>query len=77
MEKMRWKLEWKCESENPCLITYGCGVHSVNLVRKDTPSTIIKHIVEVYKYFQNPHASSVWLKEYSEYVLPQLLGSIR
>lgn len=78
MEKMRRELELKYESENSCLITYGCGAHWANLLGEDiTPSTIIKHVVEVHKYFRNHHVPAACLKECSEYVSPQLPGSTR
>lgn len=78
MEKMRQDLELKYESENSCLISYGCSAHWLNLLGQDiTPDTIIKHVVEVHKYFRNHHAPSAWLKECKECVSPQLPGSTR
>ena len=50
----------------------------LNLLGEDiTPSTVIKYVVEVHKYFWNHHAPLACLKEYSEYVLPPLLGSTK
>lgn len=73
MEKMRHQLEEKYESEGSTLITYGCAAHWLNLLGQDiTPSSIIKHVVEIHKYFRNHHAPGVWLKECSEHVSPQL-----
>ena len=66
---MRWELELKYKSENSYLISYGW----LNLFGEDiVPFTIIKHVVEVHKYFH--HAASAWSKEYSELVSAQLPG---
>lgn len=50
----------------PNLITYGCSAHYLNLVEKEvTPRTLMKHIIEVQKYFRNhhqPHVRKVWLE---------------
>ena len=43
-KKMRQELELKYESENSCLIPYGCDAHWLNFLGEDiSPSTIIKH----------------------------------
>ena len=63
-KKMRQDLGLKYEGENSCLISYGCAAHWLNLLGQDiTPKTIIKHVVEVHKYFRNHHAPSAWLKK--------------
>ncbi|GFS82707.1 DUF659 domain-containing protein [Nephila pilipes] len=73
MEKMRRELEQKYE--NSTLITYGCGAHCLNLLGQDiTPSSLMKHLVDIHKYFRNHHAPGAWLKECSECVSPQLPG---
>lgn len=68
MEKMRQALEDKDK-----VITYGCSAHWLNLLGEDiTPSTIIKHVIEVQKYFRNHHAPAAWLKECNDHAKPQL-----
>ncbi|GFQ82025.1 hypothetical protein TNCT_188691 [Trichonephila clavata] len=55
MEKMRHELEQKFK--NSSLITYGCKPHWLSLLRQDiTPSSIMKHVVDIHKYFLNHHA---------------------
>ena len=77
MEKMKRELELKYESENSYLIPYGSAAQWLNLLGEDIKSfTIIKHIVEVHKYFWNYHASGC-LKECSEFVSAQSPGSTR
>ena len=72
---MRQELELMYKTENSCLI-YGCAAYWLNLLGEDiTPSTIIKHVVEVHKYFQKHNAASAWLKECSESVSAQLYES--
>ena len=74
MEKMRKALE----EENPDLITYGCLAHWLNLLGQDiTPPTVIKHIVEVNKYFRNHHIPGALLQEHQGSVKPQLPGETR
>lgn len=42
------------------IITYGCSAHYLNLLEKVvTPQTIMKHVVEVQKYFRNHHQPHV------------------
>ena len=67
---MRRDLELKYESENSCLISYGCAAHWLNLLGQDIThlTLIIKHKVEVHKYFRNHYAPSAWLKECKECV---------
>lgn len=73
MEKMRKILE----SENADLLTYGCSAHYVNLIENEvTPQTVLKHIVEVQKFFRNHHQPHGWLKE-TDGAVPQLPNSTR
>ena len=59
-------------------VLYGCVAYWLNLLEEDIiPSTIIKHVVEVHKYFQNHHAASAWLKKCSESISAQLPRSTR
>ena len=52
MEKIRLELELKYKSENLCLISYGSAAHWLKILGEDiTPSTKIKYVVEVHKYF--------------------------
>ena len=42
------------------LVTYGCSAHFLNLLEKDvSPNTILKHLIEVHKYFRNHHLPHV------------------
>ena len=69
MEKMRRLLK----EEDEDLIVYGCSSHMLNLLGQSvTQSAIIKHIVDIQKYFRNHHVPSALLKEMSNTVKPQL-----
>ena len=60
---------------NNQLHVYGCLAHWLNLLGQDiTPSAVMKHIIEVQKYFCNHHLPSAWLKECNGSVKPQLPG---
>jgi len=42
------------------ILTYGCNAHYLNLVEKETSNhTILKHVMEVQKYFRNVHQPHV------------------
>lgn len=74
MEKMREDLK----EQDPDLIAYGCGSHVANLLGQDiTPPNIMKHVVEVQKYFRNHHLPAAWLKETPGAHKPQLPGETR
>jgi len=74
MEKMRKALE----EEDNTLVTYGCLAHALNLLGQDlTPSAIIKHVIEVNKFFRNHHIPSAWLKEQFGSTRPQLPNETR
>ena len=74
MEKMRTELQ----KDDPALNVYGCSAHWLNLLGVDiTPTAIMKHVVEVQKYFRNHHKPAAWLKECSKSVKPQLPGDTR
>lgn len=74
MEKMRKNLQEKDEG----LVVYGCLAHWLNLLGQDiTPSSLMKHITEVQKYFRNHHRPAAWLKECEGSVKPQLPGDTR
>lgn len=71
MQKMKSLL---LEDDNQLLV-YGCSSHWLNLLGQElTPAPIMKHIVEVQKYFRNHHQPCGWLKEVSDTVIPQLPG---
>lgn len=62
---------------SPKLLTYGCSAHYMNLAEKELGSNvIIKHIVEVQKYFRNVHQARGWLEEKGG-VVPQLPNETR
>ena len=57
MEKMRRLLK----EEDEDLIVYGCSSHMLNLLGQSvTQSAIIKHIVDIQKYFRNHHVPSLF-----------------
>ena len=61
------------QKDNPQLIVYGCSAHWRNLLGQDvTPSTLMKHIVEIQKYFRNHHGPAAWLAEIPGSIRPQL-----
>ena len=69
MDKMRRELEE--EDEN--LISYGCLSHVLNLLGQDlTPAFIMKHIVEINKFFRKHHVPSAWLMGQLGSTHPQL-----
>lgn len=73
MVKMRQLLT----DDLPDLLTYGCSAHYLNLLEVEvTPQTIIKHIVEVHKFFRNHHQPHGWLREKGGR-MPQLPNSTR
>ena len=74
MEKMRQKLQ----EDDEDLIVYGRSSHILNLLGQSlTPSSVIKHIVDVQKYFRNHHAPAAYLKQFPNTVKPQLPGDTR
>lgn len=77
-EKKMQKMKTLLQQDDDQLIVYGCSSHWLNLLGQElTPSTIMKHVVEVQKYFRNHHQPSGWLKEVSEAVKPQIPGDTR
>lgn len=56
MEQMRKAIE---ETD---IVTFGCLAHWLNLLGVDiTAQQVIKHVVEINKYFRNHHMPGVWL----------------
>lgn len=59
------KMKELLENKYPRLITYGCSSHHMNLLEKVvTPNSVLKHIVEVNKFFRNhhqPHVSKLFI----------------
>lgn len=56
----------------PDFIAYGCSSHILNLCANEiTPNKLIKHVVEVQKYFRNKHNAHGRLKEKNG-LMPQL-----
>jgi len=77
-EKKMEKMKRMLQEDDDQLIVYGCSSHWLNLLGQElTPSLIMKHVVEVTKYFRNHHQPAAWLKELSETVKPQLPGDTR
>ena len=78
MKKKMEKMKRMLQEDDDQLIVYGCSSHWLNLLGQElTPSLIMKHVVEVTKYFRNHHQPAAWLKELSETVKPQLPGDTR
>ena len=60
MAKMREAL--KEEDEN--IVAYGCLAHWLNLLGQDiTSQNVMKHVVEINKYFRNHHIPSALLND--------------
>jgi hypothetical protein len=77
-EKKMQKMKTLLQADDDQLIVYGCSSHWLNLLGQElTQSQIMKHIVEVQKYFRNHHQPCGWLKEASDMVTPQLPGDTR
>lgn len=56
----------------PNLLVYGCSAHILNLcVKEIIPSSVIKHVIEVQKYFRNKHNAHGWVKEKNG-LMPQI-----
>jgi len=67
---MKQLLQEKCLD----LVVYGCSAQYVNLIEKEvTPKTIMKHIVEIQKYFRNVQK---WLRE-KKGLMPQIPNETR
>lgn len=74
MERMRHALK----SEDNDLIVYGCSAHWLNLLGEDlTPSAVMKHVVEIQKFFRNHHKPNAWLADCSDSIKPQIPGETR
>ncbi|XP_054710424.1 uncharacterized protein LOC129220108 [Uloborus diversus] len=59
------------------LLIYGCSAHMLNLCVKDIiPNSLIKHVLEVQKYFRNKHNAHGWLKEKNG-LMPQIPNDTR
>ena len=61
MERMRQSLKQDDEE----LVVYGCSAHWLKF------QTVMKHVVEVQKYFQNHHKPGAWLSECDSSYKPQ------
>ena len=74
MDKLRQMLV----EDRSDLIVYGCSAHWMNLLAQDIcPTTIIKHVIDIQKYFRNHHQPAAWLKEFPDTVKPQLPNETR
>lgn len=73
----RMKELMKDDDDLKDIITYGCSAHYLNLLEKVvSPPTVMKHVVEVQKYFRNHHQPHAWLKEKGG-VMPQIPNDTR
>ena len=67
----------KNEDELQEILTYGCSAHYLNLLEKVvSPQAVMKHVVEVQKYFRSHHQPHGWLKEKGG-VMPQIPNDTR
>ena len=74
MERVRKALE----EEDLDLVTYDCLAHWLNLLGQDiTPTDVMKHVVDINKYFRNHHIHGALLGAYEGSVKPQLPGNTR
>lgn len=74
MVKMRSELN----KTFPELVTYGCSAHYLNLVEKEVaPKSIIKHVIEIQKFFKYHHMPHGWLKAKKHSKMPQLPNDTR
>lgn len=72
------KLRHELEKEDDSLITYGCLSHVFNLLGQDlTPAPVMKHVIEINKYFRNHHMPSAWLKSQEGATRPILHNDTR
>ena len=54
------KMKKLLSEKYPKIISYGCSVHYLNLLESEvTPGLVIKHIIEVQKFFRNKHQAHV------------------
>ena len=66
------KLRSLVERKYPMMVVYGCSAHYANLLEQDVVNTrVMKHIVEIQKYFRNVHRAHGLLKERSG-CMPQI-----
>lgn len=50
--------------KHPHILTLGCSAHYLNLLAKEiTPKTIMKHVIQIQKYFRNHNRPHGWLME--------------
>ena len=74
MENMRKALK----EEDDSLVVYGCSAHWLNLLGQDvTPRSVMKHVVEIQKYFRNHHKPNAWLSECDNSRKPIIPGDTR
>ncbi len=72
-EKKMQKMRAELQKEDSSLISYGCASHWLNLLGVDiTPDSVIKHIVDIQKYFRNHHLPNAWLCDIPGSIKPQL-----
>ncbi|KAJ8892614.1 hypothetical protein PR048_005195 [Dryococelus australis] len=58
------------------LLLYGCMSHNLNLLGENV-TQVVKHVIEIQKYFQNHHRPAAWLKEAENSCKSQLPGETR
>ena len=74
MAKMREALK----EEDEDIVAYGCLAHWLNLLGQDiTSQNVMKHVVEINKYFRNHHIPSALLNDCEGSTRPQLPGDTR
>ena len=72
-KKMEQYVQKSPKDNHPNLSVFSCSSCWPNLLGQEiTPAKVISQIVEVYKYFRNPHLPGALLSETTRYVKPQL-----
>ncbi|KAK2146527.1 hypothetical protein LSH36_602g01037 [Paralvinella palmiformis] len=74
MDKMRDALK----EDDSSLVVYGCSVHMLNRLGQDiTSSSVMKHVMEIQKYFRNHQKPNAWITECPDTVKPQFSTETR
>lgn len=71
------RLKELLQEKHPQILVYGCSAHYLNLLEKEvTPHTVVKHTIEIHKYFRNHHQPHGRLKEKGG-LMPQIPNDTR
>lgn len=71
-------IQFQITNVRPDIFTYGCNAHYLNLIEDAvSPNSVMKHIVQIHKFFRNTHRPHAWLKVKRNYKMPQLPNDTR